>query len=507
MSTRKNSSDLDDTFANHAGLADGGRITPINPADRQHPIAAVEGVQPYIRQKTRRRRERLRALAEITRHAGPPRNDQRPKLQICSIAIGQLKPARRRVRRSTPEQVARIRAALLRFGQCVPVIVDRDLHIVDGHSVVEAARSLSFDEINVVVLEHLAPGELRLLSITLNRLAETGQWDGEALAMEFEELIALDEDVLVTGFDTVEIDNLIHLQEDSDATQHAIPEIQPFPVSQSGDLWLLGPHRLLQGDARAPASHRRLMNDGEQARILLTDEPFNVPNGGHVTSRTDVREFAMAAGEMSPDQFATFNRAWLEAALPFVIDGGLIGTFIDWRSVEIVLATGRELGLSLLNLIVWAKSNGGQGSLWRSQHELLPMFKKGKSPHLNHVELGRFGRWRSNLWQYAGASSLGSDARDHLSLHPTVKPVAMLEDALLDISDRGEIVLDPFAGSGSTLMAAEGTGRCCRAIEIDSLYCDVVIRRWQHASGQEAILERTGEPFARIEASVAGEPR
>ena len=209
------------------------------------------------------------------------------------------------------------------------------------------------------------------------------------------------------------------------------------------------------------------MLPGEQARLVLTDEPYNVPNVGHVTSQAHHREFAMAAGEMSREEFGAFNRAWMSSAASYVVDGGLIMTFIDWRSVELVLACGRDLELELVNIVVWSKSNAGQGSLWRSQHELLPVLKKGSAPALNNVELGRFGRWRSNVWCYPGASSVGSDAREGLAVHPTVKPRVLLEDALLDVSDRGEIVLEPFAGSGSTLIAAEATDRVCRAIEID----------------------------------------
>jgi DNA modification methylase len=190
--------------------------------------------------------------------------------------------------------------------------------------------------------------------------------------------------------------------------------------------------------------------------------------------------------------------AWMEPAIARLVEGGLLATFIDWRSIEVVLAAGRELGLDLLNLIVWQKANGGQGSLWRSQHELLPVFKKGRAPHVNNVELGRHGRWRSNVWSHPGASSLGSDARDGLQHHPTVKPRALLEDAILDVTHRGEIVIDCFAGSGSTLLAAEATGRVCRAIEIDGPYCDLIIERWQSLTQQEAVLAATGEPFAAV---------
>jgi DNA modification methylase len=209
----------------------------------------------------------------------------------------------------------------------------------------------------------------------------------------------------------------------------------------------------------------------------------------------------MANGEMNAEEFMAFNKAWMSAAMAYLVDGGLLATFIDWRSVEIVLACGRELDLALLNVIVWAKSNGGQGSLWRSQHELLPFFKKGSAPHVNNIELGRHGRWRSNVWTYPGASSLGSDARRSLQDHPTV----MIEDAILDLSNRGDIVLDPFLGSGSTLIAADKAGRVCRGVEFDPLYVDVIIRRYEAATGEAAVLAETGEPFADVAARRAAE--
>ena len=304
------------------------------------------------------------------------------------------------------------------------------------------------------------------------------------------------------GLKPAEIDGLMLLDDDEDLAAGEAPAPQPLEtaVSRLGDLWVLGDHRLAHGDARDAALYDQLMRPGEFAQLVLTDEPYNVANVGHVTSNADHREFAFAHGEMSREEFAGFNRQWMEAVLGRLVDGGLFATFIDWRSIDLVLACGRELGLDLINVVVWVKTNGGQGSLWRSQHELLPVFKKGDEPHINNVELGRHGRWRSNVWEYAGASSLGSDAREGLALHPTVKPRLLLEDALIDVTNRGDIVIDCFAGSGSTLVAAEATGRRCRAIEFDGPYCDVIIRRWSEMTGRDAVLEATGETFAEVEA-------
>ena len=219
----------------------------------------------------------------------------------------------------------------------------------------------------------------------------------------------------------------------------------------------------------------------------------NVTGGAH-------REFVMASGEMAEDQYLAFNMGWMAAALPHLCDGGVFGTFIDWRGYPTVFAAASKLDLNSVNLVVWSKTNAGMGSLYRSQHELLPLFKKGDASHVNNVELGKKGRWRSNVWTYPGASSIGSDSRQGLQDHPTVKPTAMLTDALLDLTNRGEIVLDPFLGSGSTLIAAQRVGRICHGVELDPLYVDVMIRRYQAETGQSAVIEETGETFAKLSA-------
>jgi DNA modification methylase len=267
-------------------------------------------------------------------------------------------------------------------------------------------------------------------------------------------------------------------------------------VAQVGDIFRLGPHRLICGDSTDPATIEMLMR-GDVARMVFTDEPFNVQIGGHVTGGTH-REFVMASGEMTDAQFLEFNRKWIGALLPYLIDGGIFATFIDWRGLPIVHEAATGLGLTPLNLVVWAKTNAGMGSLYRSQHELLPLFKKGGAPHRNNIELGKRGRHRSNVWNYPGASSRGSDARRGLQDHPTVKPTAMLQDGQIDLTNRGDVVLEPFGGSGSTLIACENVGRVCRCIELDPLYVDVIARRYATVTGREAILEHTSETFDEL---------
>ena len=296
--------------------------------------------------------------------------------------------------------------------------------------------------------------------------------------IEVQELV-LEDDVTieVAGFSPAEIDQILI---DVD------PEpVEPGPATaRVGDIFIFGPHRLICGDACDPAVLTGLMAE-KRARLLLTDEPYNVPIRRHVTGGAH-REFVMASGEMNPDDFRAFNERWMSAAIAHVVDGGIIGTFIDWRGLSTVHAAALQLWLSPLNLIVCSKSNAGMGSVYRSPHELLPRVKKGLCAHVNNVALGRHGRRHSNvLWPYPGASSRGSDARGRLVDHPGVKPVAMLEDALRDLTNRGDIVIEPFLGSGSTLIAAEKAGRRCCGVELDPLYVDLIVRRHEEQSKRD----------------------
>lgn len=462
------------------------------------PVQPAAELKSALQEKSRKRRQAQKTLTSIQQPTVRRRNDLLPALRVEYLPIDALRPANRRVRRAAASQIARVERSLSQFGICSPILIDNDARIVHGHLVWEAARRLNLENVPVIRIGHLNETERRALAIALNRLAETGDWDVEVLKLEFEELLELEEDIVATGFELAEIDALLLEEEPDGAEVEALPPLPQSAASQPGDVWVMGDHRLVQGDARDREVYARLVTDGESVRLALTDVPFNVPVQGHCTGQSHHREFAVAHGELSREEFDAFNKDWMRLASAVLVEGGLLATFIDWRSVEIILSAGRELGLELLNVVIWAKSNAGQGSLWRSQHEMLPVFKKGGASHINNIELGRWGRYRSNVWTYPGASSLGSDAREGLAVHPTVKPRAMLEDALLDVTDRGDVVLDCFLGSGSTLLAAEATGRNCRAVEIDGRYCDVAIDRWQQMTGREAVLEETGETHAEV---------
>jgi DNA modification methylase len=453
-----------------------------------------------LKGKSRRRRDEFDRVAKAAATPCRLRNDPLPLLAISYVPLTMLRQAKRKLRRLDPVHVREVAGAIGVLGFCHPILVGRDNEIIDGEVRFEAARLVGLDTIPCVRIDHLSPDEQRVLRLAVNRLAEKGEWDLDALKIEFEELILMDAPIEISGFTLDEVDQVV-LGHDASAVEQGplAPEEGNAPVARVGDVFELGPHRLVCGDATDPAVLARLMEGDAPARLILTDEPYNVKIAGNVTGGSH-REFAMASGEMSDAEFLAFNSAWMEAVLPYLCAGGLFGTFIDWRGLPTVHSAATALGLVPLNLIVWAKTNAGLGSLYRSQHELLPLFKKGTAPHVNNIELGKRGRWRSNVWSFPGASSLGSDARRGLKDHPTVKPTALLEDALLDITNRGEIVLDPFLGSGSTLIAADETGRVCRGVELDPLYIDVIIRRYEASTGRVAVAAETGETFEALAA-------
>jgi DNA modification methylase len=452
-----------------------------------------------LKARSRRRRNDLGRMAQTTANPRGQRNDPLPLLAISYVPLVELRPAKRKVRRLDPVHVREVARAIGSLGFCQPILVGHNNEIIDGELRFEAAKLLDLDAIPCVRIDHLSPEEQRVLRLAVNRLAEKGEWDLDALKIEFEELILVDAPIEIAGFTLDEVDQII-VGEEMQAVEPGpiVPDSGIMPVARVGDVFALGPHRLTCGDSTDPQVLARLMEGDAPARLVLTDEPYNVKIAGHATGGRH-REFAMASGEMSDDEFLAFNTAWIAASMSHLCVGGIFGTFIDWRGLPTVHSAAIGLDLTPLNLIVWAKTNGGMGSLYRSQHELLPLFKKGDAPHVNNVELGKKGRWRSNVWTYPGASSLGSDARKGLQDHPTVKPTAMLEDALLDLTHRADIVLDPFLGSGSTLIAAAKTGPICRGAELDPLYVDVILRRYRAVTGETVVLIETGESFPDLE--------
>jgi DNA modification methylase len=448
----------------------------------------------------RERREKLSMIINTTPRN--IRNDLMPSMELQTLAIKDLVMPKNMVRKMDEGHIKEIANGIQAMGFSVPVLVGKGNVILNGASSVKAAESLGMTDVPCVLLSHLSDDEQRVLRISINRMSQKGTWDLDELKKEFEELINNDAPLANSGFQPDEIDQIImgddlDVIEEGDLTPHTVA------TARAGDIWELGPHRLICASSTDPETFKAITAGDPPARFVLTDEPYNVKIDGNV-SNSGHREFLMASGEMTDQEFLNFNEQWMAAVLPCLCDGGILGTFIDWRGLVTVQVSANKLGLHPLNLIVWAKTNAGMGGLYRSQHELLPLFKVGNAKNVNNIELGKRGRWRSNIWTYPGASSFGSDAQKGLKDHPTVKPTLMLKDALLDLTNRGDIVIDPFLGSGSTLMAAEATGRVCRGVELDPIFVDVIIRRYELVSkGVLARLISTGESFAEVVARRA----
>lgn len=431
------------------------------------------------------------------------------RTQVIERAIASLHPYARNARTHSKRQVRQIASSIERFGFTNPVLISDSGEIVAGHGRVEAAKLLKWKSVPTIALSHLSATERRAYVLADNKLALNAGWDKEILAVELQALVDLDFDVELTGFSLAEVDFVIEEAGDadpdgSDAPEDAVELASGIPVSRKGDLWQLGRHRLLCGDARNAVDFKALM-DGGKADLVFTDPPYNVKIDGNVCGLGTVkhREFAFASGEMNRSQFTAFLSETLSNMAGVMRDGGIAYVCMDWRHMGELLAAGEEAFTELKNLVVWNKTNGGMGAFYRSKHELVFVFKQGTAEHTNSFGLGQTGRYRTNVWDYAGISSIGANRSDELAMHPTVKPVAMIADAIRDCSRRGEIVLDAFGGSGSTLIAAEKTGRSARLIEYDPVYCDTIVRRWQSYTGKRATLAATSDTFdALLEARL-----
>jgi DNA modification methylase len=449
--------------------------------------------------KGRLRRNAGTGSAEAEKASGRSRrNDILPSLRIEHCPVDALKLHVRKLRKNERAHVREIANAISRLGFNVPLLIGKNDVVIDGGSRLEAAKLLGLSSVPCIRVDHLDETEQRSLRLAVNRLGEKGAWDLGELEAEFKELIIADAPIEISGFDADEVEQVTSAwDEDGPETVDLTPSTDPA-IARVGDLFRLGRHCLICGDATDPTVIRRLMGD-DVARFVFTDGPFDVAIGGEVTDG-EARKLVSASGELTEAQFLGFHRKWIEAVLPYLADGGLLGTFIDWRSLSIVQAAATALALTPLDLVVWAKANAGAGSLYRSGYELLPLFKKGIASHVNNLSVGKRGRLRSNLWTYPHASLPGSGARKRRSDHRSEKPTAMMESALMDLTNRGEIVLDPFLGSGLTLIAAENSGRVCRGVEFDPRRIDVIIRRYEALTRTTAVLADTGEPFAILAA-------
>ena len=423
-------------------------------------------------------------------------------LQVIYLPTTSLKPHPQNPRVHTYKQVEQIAHSIKAFGFNVPILIDDQENVVAGHGRLLAAKKLGWNTVPVIKLTHLSEPQYKAFLIADNRLTEISSWDERLLGEQLKVLseLELDFDLEVIGFETAEIDVLI----DGLATisepdpDDRLPALESSAVSVSGDLWQLGKHRVLCGDSLVLENYERLMN-GAKADLVITDPPYNVIIDGHASGlgKTHHREFAMASGEMSAGEFTEFLGKAMALSMLVSQPGSLAYYFMDWRHLSEILAAGLVVYGKPMNLCVWAKNNAGMGSFYRSAHELILLFKNGEASHRNNIQLGKFGRYRTNVWNYPSANTFSRSGPegDLLALHPTPKPVALIADAIKDSTARGAVILDPFLGSGTAVIAAERAGRVCFGLELDPIYVDAVIRRWQRRTKRDAIHVESGESF------------
>jgi DNA modification methylase len=437
-----------------------------------------------------------------------------PPLAIVYRDIHNLRPDSKNPRVHSDKQIQQIARSIEAFGFNVPFLVDRELKLIAGHGRLAACKVLGINKVPTISLDHLTEEQIRAFTIADNRLTETADWDERLLGEQLKALseVKLTFSLEATGFEMGEIDVMIEgLTSPAEAeAADKLPTISsPVPVTKPGDLWLLGRNRLICGDALGGQTYQRLM-DGRCAAAVFTDPPYNDPIDGYVTGFGKVHhtEFAMASGEMTEAEFTEFLHKTFSNLKIASMPGSIHFICMDWRHLKELLTAAERTYTELKNVCVWAKESGGQGSFYRSQHELVFVFKSGRTEHRNNVQLGQYGRYRTNVWHYPRVNSRGSNAEEsHLLLHPTVKPVAMVADAIMDCTARNEIVLDAFLGSGTTLVAAEQVGRICYGIELDPTYVDLAVRRWQTFTGNTALHAESMCSFNDLEEVLRDQER
>jgi len=412
--------------------------------------------------------------------------------------IDSLTPYAGIARKHPRNQIRKIAKSMRQFGWTNPILVDGNSIVLCGHGRLEAARLNGDRSVPVIALEHLSEADRKAYIIADNRIAEEAQWSKTALRTELSGLAELGYDLEMTGFDSLEIDTVLSMDDPSDEDVVELPDDEVVPVSRVGDLWEIGDHKLLVGDARDPEAYKALL-DGERAQLIVTDPPYgcvienNVSGGGKVKHG----DFVMGAGETNLSDFAS---GLLAPSFQCIADnaqeGAIAFVFIDWRGAPYLYQVAESIFFDTKNLIVWAKTNGGQGAFYRSAHEFIYAFKVSEGRHINNFGLS--GRYRTNVWSYAGANTFRAGRMEDLADHPTVKPRKMISDAILDCSKRGGIVLDPFVGAGTTLCAAEETGRKGRGIELDPKYADVTLRRLSEMCSETPML--AGKPLEEVAA-------
>jgi len=431
------------------------------------------------------------------------------RLKVVYERIEDLVEHPQNARTHSKRQIAQIAASVEAYGWTNPVIVDKRKRIIAGHGRVAAAKLRGIREIPTICIEHLTEDEIRAYVIADNALALKAGWAPEILAIELQYLLKLDDfDITLTGFEVPEIDAILEQatgRQDKDDVFEQDPSLPA--VTRPGDVWGMAGHRVLCGNSLQDSSFDALMA-GLKANLVFTDPPYGVKVNGHVSGRGAIkhREFLMGSGEMSPAERLAFLRTATQLLSKHSSPSAIQFICIDHRHIGELLVAAESAYGAPLNLCVWVKDNGGLGSLYRSRHELIFVFRNGRKPHRNNVLLGKYGRNRTNVWEYPGISTMSkrSEEGNLLALHPTVKPVALVADAILDCSARKDVVVDSFLGSGTTLIACERTGRVCYGIELDPLYVDTAVRRWERYTGEKAVNAASGKRFDDLAAKPKG---
>lgn len=422
-----------------------------------------------------------------------PANTQ---LHLQYRPIDQLRPYRQNAREHPASQIAKLAKSLQRHGVVQAIVIDETGELIAGHAVLLAAKKAGIRELPCITLYGLSETDKRRLRIALNKLGDLSRFSPEGLRSEVLAIVSeepvIDPEEL--GFEVGEWD--VVLKAEPDADDDTLPEVRAEPRAQRGDVWKLAEHIIGCGDARDPHFLARVMAS-LMADAAFLDVPYNVSIGSHATRSGQHDEFAMASGEMSDDEFVAFLRVSLSVARDVTRNGGVHFLCIDHHHVDQLIAAAQPLYGVRIHICVWNKSNAGMGSLYRSKHEFIAVYRVGEAQPLNNVQLGKFGRSRTSVWDYPSVNMVGSSRAAELKWHPTVKPVALVADAIKDVTRPGDIVLDTFLGSGTTLIAAERTGRRCRAIEIDPRYVDIAIDRWVAITGGEPVLAHRDEVQAQ----------
>lgn len=436
----------------------------------------------------------------------------RPPLILASViehvSIESLAPYAGNSRKHDQRQVVKLCSIIKKVGMLVPLLIDEKGEIIAGHGRHLACKELGMSLVPIIRVGHLSPDQIRAFRIADNRLAELSTWDDEALAIELHHLVHSVEDpeiIELTSLEIGEIDARLEILDEKPKQDPADEILEPAAgpsISKLGDLWELGNHRLFCGSSIEEESYSRLLQ-GIKVRSVWSDPPYNVKIQGHVSGlgKTHHREFGMASGEMDEAEFIAFLLAYLTLTRANSLPGSLHYCCMDALHSYELLTAARQAGLHFKTTCTWAKTNAGMGSMYRQQTEFIHVFKNGDDSvrHTNNVQLGRYGRYRTTLWTYAGVNTFRRGRTDDLLAHPTVKPWAMVADAIKDCTAYGETVLDAFCGSGTTLIAAEKSGRIGYGIELDPLYVDVAIRRWQKITKRHAVNAETGLTFAETE--------